>query len=162
MAVEDVHPRAQREFYFRVSNEKGQVVGARTPEEEFWILTTTERRAWIDSSNRRGQDLGHYVDQLIDPWPLYWEMITLLLTTVAWLAMTGIDKYTGKHPCTAFEQSGLINTTKLFVEDFTGACWDWWPLLPSRQPLETSEFLIEWYCVSYLRMSWDRTKAEVT
>lgn len=167
MVVKDVHLRAQHEIYFRVSNGKGRVLGARTPEKEFWILTTTERLALIDSSNRNIQlywwrrVLAYLVDQLTDPWAIFWTMTTLLLRTAAWLALTNIEKSTGKHLRTNIEQSGLVNTMKLLVEDITGALWDWWPLLPSRQPLPKPEFLMEWYCVSLLRVSCDQVKADV-
>ena len=155
MVVKDIKPRDQRELLFRVLNGMGRVLGARTPEKEFWILSTSERLASIDSSNKNLQlhrwrriFSAHLIDQLIDPRANFWTMTTLLFRITAWLALTGINKITGKHLNTAFQQSGVINTLKLLVEDITGSFWDWWPLQPSRQPLQKSEFSIEWYCVS--------------
>lgn len=152
--VKDVHPRAQREHIFRVLDGKGRVLGAREPEKEFWILTTTEHPALMKSSNRNLQlrwwkrVLVYLLEQSIDLWANIWTMKNLLLRITVWITLTGIDIFTGKNLRSAFEQSGPINATKLLVEDITGAGWDWWPLLPSRQPLRESEFLIEWYCVS--------------
>ena len=45
------------------------------------------------------------------------------------------------------EEYNIVNWVKTAVEDLTGESWDWWPFLPSFQPLQSDESRIQWYCV---------------
>lgn len=168
MAVNIVYPRAQCKLFFRVLNAEGQVLGARTPEKEFWILTATKRPVSIKPSNRRLwlykwiKQVLHFGHPLIDPQADFWTMTTLLFRIAAWLVFTGVDKSAEKYLRAAFRQSNLANAMKLVVEDLTGATWDWWPLPSSRQLFQKSDFFIEWTCVSLLRLYGDRREADVT
>ena len=148
------------QFSFRVLDRYGRVIGARSPQMEFWKISGLEGTTVLPNEfeplDERCKIVASPPDfkaKLIKLWAYLYasilrKMSKLQLQIMAWIFRRLFDEGKGESLSNALSHTGLVNLVKLIIENQTGTIWEWWPFQPSYQPLLAFEFLLVWDCVS--------------